>query len=74
MARMAGTLLTLLRSFYEYGIKEICMVDYFKDDALVAKNKVENADVLFLTGGLTHRYMERLIEFGLVEVINLIKG
>lgn len=64
----------ILRPFYEYGIKEICMVDYFKDDALVAKNKVENADVLFLTGGLTHRYMEGLIEFGLVELIQSYQG
>lgn len=64
----------ILRPFHEYGIKEISMVDYFKDDRLVAKNKVENADILFLTGGLPHRYMDRLMEFGLVEVIQSHQG
>ena len=61
----------IYRPFLFYGIKEeqIVFVDYFRDTINEAKIKVENADIIFLTGGLPDQYLMRLNEIGLSEII-----
>ena len=54
-----------------YGIKEknIIFLNYFQDTKQIAKNKIQNADIIYFLGGLPDRMMDRLKEFDLIDVL-----
>lgn len=58
-------------SFAPFGVKEenIVFVNYFTDTKESARKKIENADVLYFTGGLPDRMMDRIKDFGLEDAI-----
>ena len=58
-------------SFKPFGVKEenISFVNYFADTKSDAKEKIRNADVLYFTGGLPDRMMDRIRNFELEEDI-----
>ena len=58
-------------SFKPFGVKEenISFVNYFADTKSDAKEKIRNADVLYFTGGLPDRMMDRIRDFELEEDI-----
>ncbi len=56
----------ILRPFHYYGITDITFIDYFRDSHELAKEKVKQADIIFLTGGLPDQYLQRLEEFELI--------
>lgn len=58
-------------SFKPFGVKEenIVFVNYFKDTKESAIDKIKNADVLYFTGGLPDRMMDRIKDFELEEAI-----
>ncbi|MCI5730095.1 MAG: peptidase E [Eubacterium sp.] len=66
-----------LVSVYEkFGISEtqIEYIDYFTDTQQTAKKMIQNADVLYFTGGLPDKMYERLDEFGLIPAIQSFDG
>ena len=58
-------------SFKPFGVKEenITFVNYFTDSKESAKKKIKAADVLYFTGGLPDRMMDRIKDFELEEDI-----
>jgi peptidase E len=58
-------------SFKPFGVKEenISFVNYFTDTEESAKKKIKNADVLYFTGGLPDRMMDRIKDFHLEDTI-----
>ena len=63
-------------SFKPFGIPEenFEFVNYFTDTHDSAVEKIRNADVIYFTGGLPDRMMDRIEEFDLVDVIMAHKG
>jgi len=61
----------LVDPFAEFGIREenIRFVNYFTDTKQSAAQALEQADILYFTGGLPDRMMERIDEFALREVL-----
>lgn len=59
----------ILKPFHFYGLHDIEFIDYFRHTHEYAQEKVKNADVIFLTGGLPDRYFERLNHWGLIPVL-----
>lgn len=59
-----------------YGIKEenITFVNYFTDNEITAKEKIENSDVIYFLGGLPDKMMDRINEFELYDTILNYKG
>lgn len=59
---------SVIAPFITYGIQEenIDWINYFKDTKENAKAKIRNSNIIFFTGGLPDKMMERLIEFDLV--------
>lgn len=68
--------LEFVEAYGAYGIpkEQIVSVNYFKDSQASARAKVENADVLFFTGGFPDKMMARLQEMELVETIQNFQG
>lgn len=66
----------IVRPFHHYGISDdkIQYIDYFTDTYESAKNKIEDSQIVFFTGGLPDKMMERLIEFQLVPTLQEFKG
>ena len=66
----------LVDPLMEYGIPEenITVVNYFADSKELAREKVENADILYFTGGLPDAMMDRLAEFELLDVLQSFDG
>lgn len=60
-----------IESFEPFGVKEenIVFVNYFTDTKESAAQKVRDADVLYFTGGLPDRMMDRIKDFDLCELI-----
>ena len=58
-------------SFKPFGVKEenISFVNYFTDTEESAKEKIKSANVLYFTGGLPDRMMDRIKDFNLEESI-----
>lgn len=58
-------------SFRPFGVsaENITFINYFKDTKESAKEKIRNADVLYFTGGLPDRMMDRIRDFELEEAI-----
>ena len=54
-------------SFKPFGVKEenISFINYFADTKESAKEKIKSANVLYFTGGLPDRMMDRIKDFGL---------
>ncbi len=61
----------IVDSFKKYEVKEenIKWINYFSETKEESKKIVENSDILYFTGGLPDRLMERLEEFDLIETI-----
>ena len=59
-----------------YGIKaeDISFINYFTDSRQEARRKIEEADVIYFTGGLPDRMMDRIIEFDLVDTLRAFDG
>lgn len=66
----------LTGAFGAYGIpaEQIHFVSWFHDTPDTALEKIGEADVLFLTGGLPDVFYDRLEQWGLVEPIRLFPG
>lgn len=60
-----------IESFEPFGVKEenIVFVNYFTDTKESAAQKVKEADVLYFTGGLPDRMMDRIKDFDLCKLI-----
>ncbi|MCI8632098.1 MAG: type 1 glutamine amidotransferase-like domain-containing protein [Lachnospiraceae bacterium] len=63
-------------AFASYGIPErnISIVNYFADTQESAKQKIENADIIYFLGGLPDKMMERIREFDLCDSLMRHKG
>lgn len=61
----------IVGSLCSYGIKEenITFLNYFQDTKETAKDKIQNADIIYFLGGLPDRMMDRLKEFDLIDVL-----
>ena len=59
-----------------FGVKEenVTFINYFTDTKASAKRKIEEANVIYFTGGLPDRMMDRIEEFGLTDVIRNFDG
>lgn len=66
----------IVSGFTAYGISEnnITFVNYFEDTKESAKQKIENADILYFTGGRPDRMMDRIKEFDLVNMLRKHNG
>lgn len=66
----------IVSGFTAYGISEnnIKFVNYFEDTKESAKQKIENADIVYFLGGLPDRMMDRIKEFDLVDVLRKHNG
>jgi len=66
----------LVCPFAAYGIeeKDIAWVSIFHDTSETAAEKVRNADVLFLTGGLPDVFLERMEQLELVPLLKSYSG
>lgn len=67
---------SVITPFISYGIQEenIDWINYFKDTKENAKAKIRNSNIIFFTGGLPDKMMERLIEFDLVHELESFTG
>ena len=61
----------IIGNFGAYGISEenIMFINYFTDTKDSAKNKIENADIIYFLGGLPDKMMDRIQEFELQDVL-----
>lgn len=59
-----------------FGVREenISFVNYFTDSKKSAREKIKNANVVYFTGGLPDRMMERIIEFDLLDTLRKFEG
>ena len=66
----------IVSGFTAYGISEenVSFINYFTDTKESAKEKIENADILYFLGGLPDRMMDRIKEFDLKDVLMKHKG
>lgn len=70
-----GKVFELLGSvFASYGIDTPEYVSLFHDTAASAGEKIRNADVLFVTGGLPDLFYERLVAMGLLDTVKNFDG
>lgn len=61
----------IVDSLTAYGVLEnnIAFINYFADNSESATKKIQGADILYFTGGLPDRMMERIKEFGIYDAI-----
>lgn len=52
----------------------VSFINYFTDTKESAKKKIENANVVYFTGGLPDRMMDRIIEFDLLDTLRKFDG
>ena len=59
-----------------FGVKEenVVFINYFTDTKESARQKIEWANVVYFTGGLPDRMMDRIIDFDLVEPLKKFDG
>lgn len=62
--------------FLSYGIKEenINWINYFTDTTESSKSKMDNSDIIFFTGGLPDKMMDRLKKFKIIGHLENYKG
>lgn len=67
---------SIVNPLKRYGIldNQLNWINYFLDNKETAKRKIEKSDILYLTGGLPDRTMDRLREFDLVETVKKFHG
>ncbi|RJX26616.1 MAG: hypothetical protein C4537_01845 [Acholeplasma sp.] len=65
--------LKIIESFAPYGIGEdqLLWINYYKDDIKAAKDKINQADILYFPGGSPDQMMKRIIEKDLKETIEM---
>ena len=63
-------------SFRPFGVREenITFINYFTDTKDSAKQKILDADVVYFTGGLPDRMMDRIREFDLCDTLLAHRG
>lgn len=59
----------IYRPFDYYGIKDITILDYYRNSHDYMQQQVHSADILFMTGGWPDQYLERLDECELSDLI-----
>lgn len=61
----------IVNAFGSYGIAEgdVSFINYFTDTPGEARAKVERADIVYFTGGLPDRMLERIDEMGLRDAL-----
>ncbi len=66
----------IVDGFLSYGIsaENITFLNYFSDTKECARDKIKQADVIYFTGGLPDRMMDRIREFDLYDVIMKHRG
>ncbi len=66
----------IVSGFTAYGISEnnISFLNYFNDTKETAVQKINQADIIYFTGGLPDRMMDRIKEFDLADVLKRHKG
>lgn len=66
----------IVSGFTAYGISEnnISFINYFNDTKESAEQKIKQADIIYFTGGLPDRMMDRIKEFDLVDVLKRHNG
>lgn len=66
----------IVSGFTAYGIEKenISFINYFTDTNKSAKQKINNADIVYFTGGRPDRMMDRIKEFDLVDVLRNFNG
>ena len=64
----------LKKAFGSYGITELTYVSWYHDNANSALEKVNSADILFMTGGLPHLLYDRMLKWKLVDKIKKFPG
>ncbi len=66
----------IVGGFLSYGISDenITFINYFTDTKESAKNKINNADIIYFLGGLPDKMMDRIKEFELYDVLMNHKG
>ena len=63
-------------AFEKFGVprENISFINYFTDTKESARQKIENADVIYFTGGLPDRMMDRIKEFELEDTLKAFDG
>jgi len=66
----------IVDGFKSYGIVEdnIYFVNYFSDSKESAARALKDSDIIYFTGGLPDKTLERINEFGLYDIISGHKG
>lgn len=66
----------IVSGFTAYGVEKenISFINYFTDTNKSAKQKIDNADIVYFTGGLPDRMVDRIKEFDLVDVLRNFNG
>jgi peptidase E len=66
----------LIENFGSFGIKQenIDLIHYYQDSHQTMVKKIAGADVLFFTGGLPDKTVERVQKKGLMDAITSFKG
>ena len=67
--------LEIVEPFLSFGIKEenILWLNYYRHNAEEMIDYINNSDVLFLTGGLPDKTIERVLEIGLLDTLKKYK-
>jgi len=62
----------IIKPFIEFGIDEdnIIWLNYFEDPVDYMKKVIENSNIVYLTGGLPEKAIERVVEKGLVNYLD----
>lgn len=65
-----------INSLCPYGIKEsdIYFINYFEKDLLTATQKIKSADIIYFTGGLPDKMMQRIKIFGIFDTLKNFDG
>lgn len=60
----------------ELGVKRqnITFLDYFDKNTEIALNEIAESDVIYFTGGLPDRMMERIADYGILDALKAFKG
>lgn len=66
----------IVRGFAAYGISEknISFINYFSDTKEAAVQKIKKADIVYFLGGLPDRMMDRIKEFGVLDILKKYDG
>lgn len=58
------------------GVKEqnVTFLDYFEKDTQKALSAIAESDVIYFTGGLPDKMVERIADYGIMEALSAFKG